>query len=72
MTADNIDILNDTLDGINTFHATQMVAFQRGGASTDEILKAMKPSREQSLSVPGELGKIIFTQLAEDLGPIWV
>ena len=60
VTADNIDILNDTLDGNNTFHATQMVAFQRGGASTDEILKAMKPSREQSLSVPGELGKIIF------------
>ena len=28
--ADNIDIIEETLDGKGTFHATQMVAFQRG------------------------------------------
>ena len=28
--ADNIDILEETLDGKNTFHATQMVVWQRG------------------------------------------
>lgn len=60
VTADNIDILNDTLDGKNTFHATQMVAFQRGGATTDDILKEMKPSRVRSLSAPSELGSIIL------------
>jgi hypothetical protein len=29
-TADNIDINDSTLDGKNTFHATQMAAWQRG------------------------------------------
>jgi hypothetical protein len=29
VTADNIDILDETLDGKNTFHATQMAAWQR-------------------------------------------
>jgi len=29
-TADNIDILDETLDGKNTFHATQMAVWQRG------------------------------------------
>lgn len=29
-TADNIDILDESLDGKNTFHATQMAAWQRG------------------------------------------
>ncbi|MES9882794.1 MAG: hypothetical protein ABW185_18150, partial [Sedimenticola sp.] len=29
--ADNIDIIEETLDGKETFHATQMVAFQREG-----------------------------------------
>ena len=28
--ADNIDIIGETLDGMGTFHATQMVTFQRG------------------------------------------
>ena len=27
---DNIDILDESLDGKNTFHATQMAAYQRG------------------------------------------
>ena len=42
VTADNIDILTDTLDGKNTFHGTQMVAFQRGCASTDNVLESIK------------------------------
>ena len=29
-TADNIDILDSSLDGKNTFHATQMCAWQQG------------------------------------------
>ena len=27
---DNIDVIEETLDGMETFHAIQMVAFQRG------------------------------------------
>jgi len=40
-TCDNIDILDETLDGKNTFHATQMAAWQRGGtaAKLDNALK---------------------------------
>ena len=29
--ADNIDIIEDVLDGKGTFHATQCAAFQHGG-----------------------------------------
>ncbi|KAK6171648.1 hypothetical protein SNE40_018093 [Patella caerulea] len=32
-TADNIGILDETLDGKYTFHATQVAAWQRGPAS---------------------------------------
>ena len=34
-TADNIDILDETLDGKNTFHATQMAAWHRTGELSD-------------------------------------
>ena len=40
-TADNIDINDSTLDGKNTFHATQMAAWQRGignGLQLDKLL----------------------------------
>ena len=33
--ADNIDVLEDTLDGTESFHATQIAAFQRGPASNE-------------------------------------
>ena len=37
-TCDHIDILDETLDGKNTFHATQMAVWQRSQAS-DESFK---------------------------------
>jgi len=45
-TCDNIDILDETLDGKNTFHATQMAAWQRGGTAVnpDNALKRLQPS----------------------------
>lgn len=52
ITVDNIDLLTDTLDGKNTFHAAQMVAFQRGALSTDDILKSVQPRKNKSLHVP--------------------
>lgn len=48
MTVDNIDILTKTLDGKNTFHATQMVVFQRGGKTTDEILQSTHRKKRTS------------------------
>ena len=38
--ADNIDIIEETLDGQGTFHATQVISFQRGiprGRSDQEL-----------------------------------
>lgn len=48
ITADNIDILTKTLDGKNSFHATQMVVFQRGGKSTDEVLQSVDQKKKSS------------------------
>ena len=45
ITADNIDIIPDTLDGKKSFHATQVVAFQRGAQTTDEIFAASEGNR---------------------------
>jgi len=36
-TTDNIDILDETLDGKNTFHATQMAVWQRGQKADAEL-----------------------------------
>ena len=45
-TADNIDINDCTLDGKNTFHATQVAAWQQGPAK-DMLLEDMKPSKRR-------------------------
>jgi len=44
---DNIDVLESTIDGKNTFHCTQMVVWQRGPATkpTDVTTKHMQRSR---------------------------
>ena len=56
-TCDNIDILDETLDGKNTFHATQMATWQRGQAS-DESFKNLEPSMKRTLSVPSALEEL--------------
>ena len=50
-TADNIDILNETLDGKNTFHATQLAARQRGSDNLDS-LKSVKVNKRHQINVP--------------------
>ena len=55
ITADNIDIIPDTLDGKKSFHATQVVAFQRGAQTTDEILQRVKVTGIRSLNVSQSL-----------------
>lgn len=61
-TADNIDILDETLDGKNTFHATQMAVWQRG-QTPDVDLKMLKPSTRHSLVVPDVLQKLYQTSI---------
>ena len=56
-TADNIDILDETLDGKQTFHATQLAAWQRGPAP-DVIFDDIKPSTKQTLVVPEAMDKL--------------
>ena len=55
--ADNIDILDETMDGKNTFHATQIAALQRG-AESNSTPEDLKPSSKQSLTVPESMEKI--------------
>ena len=56
-TADNIDILDESLDGKNTFHATQMAAWQRG-QTPDVILATLEPSTNRTLNVPDAIGEL--------------
>lgn len=53
--ANNIDLMTDTLDGKKTFHATQMVGFQRSGKNTDDILNSSRLGAGTSLKVPNAL-----------------
>lgn len=53
-TCDNIDILDETLDGKNTFHATQMAAWQQG-KTIDVSLKDLELSTRPTLIVPDAL-----------------
>lgn len=56
-TTDNIDILDETLDGKNTFHATQMAMWQRG-QKADAELQMLEPSTRHTLIVPDVLEKL--------------
>ena len=50
-TADNIDILDESLDGKNTFHATQMAAYQRSDNRNQDPLIAIEISAAETLKV---------------------
>lgn len=70
VTADNIDKQTDTLDGKNSFHATQMVVFQRGGASLDRILDRLTVTQKLSLHVPDILTKIFEPNVPPQVEPV--
>ena len=60
---DNIDILDETLDGKkNTFHATQMAVWQRG-QKADVELQTLKPSTRHTLMVPDVLDNLYPTNI---------
>ena len=62
--ADNIDINDSTLDGKNTFHATQIAAWQRGPAH-DDLLKTIDVSTRFTLHIPEVLENIIHVNINE-------
>ena len=57
-TSDNIIINEGTLDGQNTFHATQYAAWQRGPESVG-ILQNITPTKSTTLKVPDEVNTIL-------------
>ena len=56
--ADNIDILEETLDGKDTFHATQMVVFQRT-QNEREGTAEIPIGKDKSTAVPPELNELL-------------
>ena len=63
-TADNIDINKATLDGQNTFHATQYTAWQRGRESVG-LLQNITPTNRATLEVPEKMNAILPAYIRE-------
>ena len=63
-TCDNIDINDSSLDGKNTFHATQMAAWQRGPEG-DLMMTEIEPSRTESLHVPAVMETLFPAQVIQ-------
>lgn len=57
-TADNIDINDSSLDGKNTFHATQYAAWQRGPPAS-LLLENIEPQKNTKLEVPKVMETLI-------------
>ena len=55
--ADNIDINESSLDGKNSFHATQIAAWQRGPPPSNPLATIM-PSRNETLQIPDVLNTL--------------
>ena len=62
--ADNVDINEGTLDAKNTFHATQMAAWQRG-PPPEPLLDTLKPSKDCKLTVPEAMDTLMPAQAIE-------
>ena len=63
-TADNTNINEGTLDGQNTFHATQNAAWQRGPESVD-LLGNISSTKSAILEVPKEMNAILPAYIRE-------
>ena len=64
-TADNIDIMDASLDGKDTFHGTQIAAWQRGPSPNCTTLLNLTLSQHDSLKVPGTLTSLIHSNVVE-------
>ena len=58
--ADNIDIIEETLDGKGTFHATQMIAYQhpKEAGQPESNIKSLPIGGEKSLKVPDDFQEV--------------
>ena len=63
-TADNIDINDSSVDGKNTFHATQVAAWQRG-PETAAHLSNLRPSIITSLDIPDGMQQLDPVNIVE-------
>ncbi len=70
-TADNIDILDSSLDGKDTFHATQLAAWQRGPGKNENVLQKVKASSRETLVVPPLLNILIPANIIEGNSPVF-
>ena len=64
-TVDNIDINDSTLDGKDTFHATQVAAWQRVPEEMIVLTTANASSSERKLNVPEVMNTLIPVHLIE-------
>eukprot|EP00112_Aurelia_sp_Birch-Aquarium-sp1_P026470 Seg940.1 transcript_id=Seg940.1/GoldUCD/mRNA.D3Y31 product="hypothetical protein" protein_id=Seg940.1/GoldUCD/D3Y31 len=64
-TADNIDILDESLDGKNTFHATQLAAYQRSTGKELNLLATVEKSSKNTLNVPDILEELLPVKINE-------
>lgn len=63
-TSDNIAINDSNFDGKNSFHATQVAAWQRGPES-DMGMELLRPSKNTTLDVPDVLADVVSAQVGE-------
>lgn len=62
--ADNLDMIEETLDGRGTFHVTQMAAFERGPLMTDGEPQTTAIGRSKVLShIPDEFHKLVTVEM---------
>lgn len=57
-----MNTLDKTIDGKNTFHATQIAAWQRGQESVS-LLGSLKASKQRTLDVPKSIDRIEQTEV---------
>lgn len=71
LTADNIDIIMNTLDGKKSFHATQIVAFQRGVSPLINILNQIQIRKTSSFRIPQILNQLPADPTLSTFSPIF-
>ena len=64
-TCDNIDINDTSFDGKNSFHATQVAAWQSVGPESDMGLQTINPSTRTILQVPEVMPEIVPASIPE-------
>ena len=65
-TCDNVDISDNGLDGLNSFHATQVAAWQHG-PSSNMGLHNLKPLKEGTTRVPAIMEELIPAEIRQGL-----